>query len=84
MFDENIKIILDAFSEYWGTGKCFVVFFSAMLYIYLKEENKKIKCLLVYFPITILLITLNPIFGRMIQNFPASDLTTGAGFCILW
>lgn len=65
MFKENIEIIKNTFGEFKGSGMYIALFFIAMLYIYLKEENKKIKAFLVYFPIIVLLITLNPIFNKL-------------------
>ena len=70
MFEENMKTIIDTFYEFRGSGMYLALFFIAMLYLYFKEDNEKIKNLLLYFPIAILLITLNPIFNEIPGFFP--------------
>lgn len=67
MFKENIEIIKNTFLEYKGTGMYIVLFCIAILYIFLKEKNKNNKAFFVYFPIAILLITLNPLFNKIIS-----------------
>lgn len=68
MFEDSSFIVKDSFLQFRGSGMYLALFFIAMLYLYLKEENKKIKYLLVYFPIAILLITLNPLFQKLVKN----------------
>lgn len=73
MLKENIQIIKNTFLEYQGNGMYLALFFIAMLYIYLKEENKKKRCLFLYFPISVLIVTLNPIFNKVVGKiFTAS------------
>lgn len=73
MFEENIDVIKNTFGEFKGSGMYIALFLVAILYIYLKEDNKKIKSFLVYFPIIILLVTLNPIFNKIVGKiFTAS------------
>lgn len=73
MFEENIEVIKNTFGEFKGSGMYIALFFVAILYIYLKEDNKKVKSFLVYFPIIILLVTLNPIFNKIVGKiFTAS------------
>ncbi len=66
MFKENIEIIKQTFLEYQGSGMYIALLLISMLYIYLKEDDKKLKAFLVYFPIIVLLITLNPIFNKIV------------------
>ena len=66
MFEENIKIIKQTFLEFQGSGMYIVLFFISMIYIFIKEKDKKIKAFLIYFSIIILLITLNPIFNKLV------------------
>lgn len=66
MFEENIEIIKQTFLEFQGTGMYIALFFISMLYIFIKDDNKKAKAFLVCFPIIILLITLNPIFNKIV------------------
>ena len=73
MLKENIEIVKNTFQEYQGNGMYIALFFVAMLYIYLKEEDKKKKNLFLYFPICVLLVTLNPLFNKMVGKiFTAS------------
>lgn len=66
MFQENIEIIKNTFAEFKGTGMYVALFFIAMLYIYFKEEDKKKKCLFIYFPLIVLFVTLNPLFNKIV------------------
>lgn len=74
MFQENIEIIKNTFGEFKGSGMYIALFLIAILYIYLKEDNKKIKAFLVYFPIIVLLITLNPIFNKVVGKVFTSSV----------
>lgn len=67
MFSSSF-IVKDSFLQFRGSGMYMALFFIAMLYIYLKEENKKIKCGLVYYPILVLVITLNPLFQKLVGS----------------
>ena len=66
MLKENIEIVKNTFQEYQGNGMYLALFFIAMLYIYLKEEDKKKKNLFLYFPILVLVVTLNPLFNKIV------------------
>lgn len=66
MFDTNIEIIINTFKEYMGTGMYVALYVLACIYIYLTEVNKKNKALFVYFPILVLIVTMNPIFNKII------------------
>lgn len=68
MLKENLEIIIENYSSFQGTGMYLALFFISMLYIFLKEENKKKKGLLVYFPILVLIVTLNPIFNKIVGS----------------
>lgn len=80
MFQENIEIIKNTFLEYKGTGMYIALFFVSMLYILLKEENKRNKAFFVYFPIFTLFITLNPIFNKLV----GSIFTSGVYWRVYW
>lgn len=66
MFEENIEIIKNTFLEFIGSGMYILLFFIALLYIFLKEDSKKNKAFLLYGSIIILFITLNPIFNKIV------------------
>ncbi len=80
MFEENIKIIKQTFLEFQGSGMYIVLFFISMIYIFIKEKDKKIKAFLIYFSIIILLITLNPIFNKLV----GSILTDAVYWRVYW
>ena len=66
MFEENIEIIKNTFQEFIGSGMYMLLFLIALLYIYMKEDNKKNKAFLLYTSIIILFITLYPIFNKAV------------------
>lgn len=73
MLKENFEIVKNTFQEYQGGGMYLALFFIAMLYIYLKEEDKKKKNLFLYFPILVFIVTLNPLFNKIVGKiFTAS------------
>lgn len=67
MFKENIEIIKNTFLEFQGTGMYIALFLVSLLYIYLKEKNNKVKNFLVFYPLVVLLVTLNPIFNKIVS-----------------
>ncbi len=68
MFKDSIEIIRTSFNQYQGDGMYMALFFIGMLYIYLKEKDKKMRFLFLYFPLTVLVITLNPIFNKCVGS----------------
>ncbi len=68
MFQNNIEIIKNTFEEYKGQGMYIALFLVGILYILLKEKDKKMKILFVFYPLLTLLITLNPIFNKLIGH----------------
>lgn len=69
MLKENIEIVKNTFIEYKGEGMYFALFLIGILYFLLKEKNKKVKLLFVLYPIIMMIITINPIFHKLIGNF---------------
>lgn len=74
MFKENIEIIKNTFQEFIGQGMYILLFLIALLYIYVKEDNKKNKAFLLYGSIIILFITLNPIFNKVVGKIFTSSV----------
>ncbi len=66
MLNEILEIIQFSFQNYQGTGMYLALFFVAMVYLYLKENDSDKKILLVYFPILVLCIILNPMLGMFL------------------
>lgn len=68
MFQSNIEIIVKNFLQFKGEGMYLALFFIAMLYIWIKEENKNRKMFFVYYNLLILFITLNPLFNKIVGS----------------
>ncbi len=67
MFKENIEVIKDTFSQFKGTGMFVALFFVSIIYIGFREKNKKVRNFIFYYSIITLIITLNPIFNKIIS-----------------
>ena len=73
MFVENIEAIKKCFSEFKGSGMYILLFLLSIIYIYLKDDSKK-KTLFVYYPILVFLITLNPLFNKLVGGVFKSSI----------
>lgn len=69
MFKDNIQIIKDTFFDYSGTGAYFILFFIALIYIFVLEKDKSKKTFLLYFSCLVLFIILNPLFNKIVNKF---------------
>lgn len=69
MLIEGLNTIKTTFLEYKGTGAYIVLYIIALVYIFLKEENKKIKLFFIGLTACIGIITLNPIFSAIVEPF---------------
>lgn len=67
MFKQNIEVIKDTFQQFKGTGMYIALFLISIIYIGIKEENKKVKRFMIYYSVITLLITLNPIFNKIVR-----------------
>lgn len=74
MFQKNIEIIVENFSQFKGEGMYFALFFIAILYIWIKEENKNRKIFFVYYNLIVLFITLNPLFNKIVGGIFTSSV----------
>lgn len=80
--------------NYKGAGWIFILYLLALIYLLITEKNKKIRSLMLYTPIAVLLVFLCPIFRkiyvrllnegvtyyRILWIVPVS-VTVGYGFC---
>lgn len=73
MFEENIEAIKKCFSEFKGSGLYLLLFFLSIIYIYVKDKNDK-KVFFVYYPIVVFVITLNPIFNKLVGDIFKSSI----------
>lgn len=64
--NENIEFIKSVFLSYYANQNYFVLFLIALLFIFIKEKQKTNQSFLIYYPIAILIILLNPIFAWLI------------------
>ena len=80
MFEENLGIIKNCFLEYVGTGAYTALYCLAVLYILMKEEDKKKKALFVLFPILVLILVMNPLFNKLVGGI----LKKGAYWRVFW
>lgn len=71
--------MLDIFKAYNGTGYYCILFIAALMYLWFTEEDKRIRCLLLYAPATIQIIFFIPYF-YMLYN----TLDEGTYYRILW
>lgn len=67
MFKQNIEVIKDTFTQFKGTGMFIALFFVSIIYIGFREKNKKARNFIFYYSILSLIITLNPIFNKLIR-----------------
>ncbi len=69
MFSESVEIIKRCYEEYKGSGMYLALFFVALIYVFLREENKNIKTFFGYYSIAVLLFILNPLFNKIVNPF---------------
>lgn len=63
MIAESINTIKSSYEQFIGGGMYFALFLISMLFIFLKEEDKKKKIFFVYFPILVFAVITNPFFN---------------------
>lgn len=70
MFEDSIKIIKNSFLEFKGQGFYILLFVIALIYVFVKEEEKNKKVFFVYTSLTtLILIIFNPIFNKIVGKF---------------
>lgn len=68
------------FQEYMGTGLIVIWFLLSLVYLFLKEERKQIRILLVYVPVILLLLFFNPLFAGVLTEVVGDEIY----YRILW
>lgn len=63
---ESINIIKNTFIEFKGTGGYISLFVLAIIYLFLKEENKERRMFFIYFQLLVFLVVFNPIFNKIV------------------
>ncbi len=64
--NENIELIKSVFLSYYANQKYLVLFLIALLFIFIKGKQKTNQSFLLYYPMVILIVLLNPIFVWLI------------------
>lgn len=65
MIEEGILMVKDAYSDFTGGGMYFALFLIAMLYIHLKEKDKRKRVFLIYYPLIAFIFIINPLFYQI-------------------
>lgn len=66
MFEESIEIIKKCFEEYVGTGMYIALYLIAIVYLFIREEDKTRRAFTIWFPFFVSLIIFNPIFNKAV------------------
>ncbi len=66
MFKENINSIVHGLKEFKGSGGYLALFAIGILYIFLKEKDRKRKALFMIYPLLMLFIWINPLFNKVV------------------
>lgn len=72
--------IIELFRNYMGTGLILAWFFAAMVYLFVKEEDKGKRILFLYVPVILLLLFFNPLFIKVIYGFVGEEVY----YRVLW
>lgn len=65
MLEECINTIKSSYEQFLGSGMYFALFLVSILYIFMKEKDKKKRILFIYFPIVIFAVITNPFFNLL-------------------
>lgn len=71
---ESIETIKNAFLQYKGSGAYITLYLIAVIYLFLKEDEKEKKFFFLYFPFVICIILLNPIFNKIVGKIITPSL----------
>ena len=72
----NFQEVMNYFNLYYSDSKYFVLFFIALLlnFIFIKKENKKERVLLLWLPILVVLIIMNPVVFKYLNKLIGEDM----------
>lgn len=71
---------MTVFREYMGTGLIVALYFFCLLYLFLQEERKYVRAILLCVPVFILLLFFNPLFAEIVQKTSDEEIY----YRILW
>lgn len=72
--------IIELFRNYMGTGLILAWFFVAVIYLFLKEEDKGKRILFLYVPVILLFLFFNPFFIKIVYGFVGDEVY----YRVLW
>lgn len=72
----NFKEVMNYFNLYYSDSKYFVLFLIALVlnFIFIKKENKKERALLLWLPIIVVLIIMNPVVFKYLNQLIGEDM----------
>lgn len=62
---DNLRDTWNIIVQYKGTGMILVVYFAALIFLFLTEKNRKNRFLIIYMPFSLLLLFFFPVFYRI-------------------
>ena len=62
---DNIKDVFRVIWQYRGSGFLLVLYFIALIYLFITEKDKRNRFLVCYLPLTLLLIYISPVYYRI-------------------
>lgn len=61
--------IFASYTQYTGSGMYMLLFFLAMVFLYIWERNKEKRAILFYYPLVALVVIYNPLIAHIVINF---------------
>ncbi|MBR6381299.1 MAG: hypothetical protein IKS07_06475 [Lachnospiraceae bacterium] len=72
--------LLSLLRQYEGTGLIFLLYLLALAYLLITEKEKEKRILLVYLPLAVLILFLNPLTGKLLSRFGETEIA----YRMLW
>ncbi len=74
------NIVTELFREYMGTGLIVILYLISLAYLWVREQRKYARILLVIVPVILLLLFFNPLFARGLYHLVGDEIY----YRILW
>lgn len=62
------------YEKYVGTGMLAILFFAAVIYLFITEKNKTTRLIFLYVPSLLLILFFNPLFGKVVLKFTGGEI----------
>ncbi len=79
---ESLEIIKNSLVAYIGSGWHIILYIFSIIYLIIKEKDKKKKVFLIYFQLIILFVILNPIFNKIVGKIFTSRTYVRMFWCV--